>query len=423
MDNKRKLGASITLTRKRAVKKRWRKGNSVLPEHSRLEEDLTFQSETLAEFSSEKENDLEISDIQNEDIMGNNSSDESDEYLIEPDIPESTLFAISDGMTYGWTAPYIPYLVSEESHIKTTIYEAEWLETALLLGSFSGLPITIYLVDKIGRKRSLLLASFVVTLAWIAIAFGDRIEYIFVARYFCGMSGNMAFVAAPMYNKSEEAKKSLEYFHPHADINKQMKEISDTIERQENEKGRIQDLVIVDSNRRAILIMTVLNAGQHLCAYTVILMNLHLILEAAGSIYIESSIAAILFAAIMLIAASVASFQIDKYGRKMLLIFSSVLTGICLLAMAIYFHLKTLNYDVLSVSWIPIVSVMVYAAVFKLGVGIVPIVITAEIFPTKLKAIGMTMADAMFIVGETKGKSLDQIQQMLKGGRPDSIII
>ncbi|KAJ8928062.1 hypothetical protein NQ314_019409 [Rhamnusium bicolor] len=90
MGNKRKLRASITLTRKRAVKKRWRKGNSVLPEHSRLEEDLTYQSETLAEFSSEKENDLEISDIQNEDIVGNNSSDESDEYLIEPDIPEST---------------------------------------------------------------------------------------------------------------------------------------------------------------------------------------------------------------------------------------------------------------------------------------------------------------------------------------------
>ncbi|KAJ8930752.1 hypothetical protein NQ314_016424 [Rhamnusium bicolor] len=88
MGNKRKSGASITLTRKRAVKKRWRKANSVLPEHSRLEEDLTYQSETLAEFSFE--NDLEISDIQNDDIMGNNSSDESDEYLIEPDIPEST---------------------------------------------------------------------------------------------------------------------------------------------------------------------------------------------------------------------------------------------------------------------------------------------------------------------------------------------
>ncbi|CAH2016101.1 unnamed protein product [Acanthoscelides obtectus] len=145
--------------------------------------------------------------------------------------------------------------------------------------------------------------------------------------------------------------------------------------------------------------MTVLNAGQHLCAYSVILMNLHLILEAAGSIYMDSSIAAILFAALMLLAAAFASSQIDKYGRKALLIFSSVLTGVCLVAIAIYFHLKIIGVDVLAVSWIPIASVMVYAAVFKIGVGLVPIVITAEIFPTNLKTIGMTMSDAMFIIG------------------------
>ncbi|KAJ8929626.1 hypothetical protein NQ314_017668 [Rhamnusium bicolor] len=79
----------------KAVKKDGEKVTPFYQEYSRLEEDLTYQSETLAEFSSEKENDLEISDIQNEDIMGNSSSDESDEYLIEPDIPEST-FNITD---------------------------------------------------------------------------------------------------------------------------------------------------------------------------------------------------------------------------------------------------------------------------------------------------------------------------------------
>ncbi|KAJ8954670.1 hypothetical protein NQ318_011361 [Aromia moschata] len=382
-----------------------------------------------------------------------------------------TLYAISDGMTYGWTAPYIPYLISDESHIQTTKHEAEWLETALLLGSFSGLPLTIYLVDRIGRKKSLLLASFVVLLAWIAIALGNRIEYIFAARYFCGMCGNMAFVAAPMYvaeiadqkirgflssiiyimmllgclvvycvgpflpfyvspiiggtvaalelltfsfmpesphylvskNRIEQAKKSIEYFKKNCDVEKELKDISETLERQSTEKGRIIDLILVSSNRKGLLIMTVLNGGQHLCAYTVILMNLHLILESAGSIYLESSLAAILFAAIMLGAACVASFTIDKYGRKALLIFSSVLTGCCLLSIAIYFHLKLIGYDILNISWIPVVSIMVYAAAFKIGIGLVPIVITAEIFPPKLKAIGMTLADAMFIVGGDRG--------------------
>ncbi|KAJ8928841.1 hypothetical protein NQ314_018538 [Rhamnusium bicolor] len=134
MGNKRKLGASITLTRK-SCKKRWRKGSSVLPEHSRLEEDLTYQSETLAEFSSEKKNDLEISDIQNEDIMGNNSSDESDEYLIEPDIPESVIsigcgFSQLEEFFSCLNIPPMTPTVYELEHINigTIIYDTAWEE-------------------------------------------------------------------------------------------------------------------------------------------------------------------------------------------------------------------------------------------------------------------------------------------------------
>ncbi|KAJ8971776.1 hypothetical protein NQ317_004340 [Molorchus minor] len=418
-----------------------------------------------------------------------------------------TLFAISDGMTYGWTAPYIPYLISKESHIKTTLHEAEWLETALMSGSLVGLPITMFLVTSIGRKRSILLASFVILLSWITIALGNRMEYLFPPMYMAeiaehkirGLLSSIIYIMvhigcltvycvgpylpfyvtpiiggtvvvlellifstvpeSPYYlllkDKPKEARKSLEYFRSDSNVDKELKDIADAIENQKADKARFQDLFMVKSNRKGILIMAVLNSGQHLCAYTVILMNLHLILEAAGSIYIESSIAAIIYAAIMLFAATFASFQIDRFGRKALLIFSTVSTGICLLILAVYFNLKELNFNVSPVSWIPIVSVMVYAAVFKTGIGIVPIVVTAEIFPAKLKAFGMTIADGMFIGGgivaiqlyhflsklagiyvpfyifgfwsffvalftifympETKGKSLEEIQQMLRG--------
>ncbi|KAG5895870.1 hypothetical protein JTB14_012254 [Gonioctena quinquepunctata] len=434
-----------------------------------------------------------------------------------------TLFAVSDGMTYGWTAPYIPYLISEDSHIPTSKHVAEWLETALLCGALLGLPLTIYSVDRFGRKKSILFAALTILLAWTFIGFGNRIEYIFVGRFLSGMAGDMSFVAAPMYmaeiadqkirgflsgviyimvhlgtlivyctgpfapffvtpligvavvllqisifsfmpetayflmykNRTEDAKKSLEYFKPYSDIEKEMSEISEALERQKADKGRFQDLLLVKSNRKAIVIMTVLNTGQHLCGYTVILMNLHIILEAAGSIYMESSHAAILFAGIMLISTLFSSMRVDRYGRKVLLIISSIVSGLCLLTLAIYFHLQSAKINVLSVSWLPIVSVMVYATFFKIGVGLVPIIVTAEIFPTNMKAIGMTVADAMFIAGgliaiqiyqtlagplgmyvpfyffgvwaffvaifthffipETKGRTLEEIQSILKG--------
>ncbi|KAJ8972657.1 hypothetical protein NQ317_015377 [Molorchus minor] len=109
------------------------------------------------------------------------------------------LMAISDGMTVGWTGPMIPYLLGEKSHLQITKYQAEWLETWLLLGAIVGLPATIYCVEKLGRKKSLLFASFVLLLAWIIIPLSDRIEYIYISRFCSGMGGDMAFVAAPMY--------------------------------------------------------------------------------------------------------------------------------------------------------------------------------------------------------------------------------
>lgn len=431
-------------------------------------------------------------------------------------------------MQYGWTAPVLPILLGPDSPVVTTKKQGELLESMLMIGSFFGLAPTIYFVEKLGRKRSILLSSFVTLIIWIITAVAPSIEYIFVARFFAGSAGNMAFVATPMYiaeiadqrirgflssiiylmmlvgilliyciapfipfyahcivgavlviieliifpfmpespyyllskNNKEDARKSLKWLRPkNSNIDKELEEIAAVVARQKTEKGRPQDLLLVASNRKAFMIMAILNGAQHFSSISVMLMNMHLILEAGGSIYIEPSKAAILFALIMLLSASLASFLMDKFGRKGLLITSSTLTGGCLMVLAVYFSLKNLQYDLDSISWIPVVSVMCYACCFKLGLGIVPIVLTAELFPTKMKAIGMTLADTMYVVAcllslqvyqlltdhygiqypfyifsiscfiaatvtflfipETKGKSLDEIQFLLKGAPSD----
>ncbi|XP_060528941.1 facilitated trehalose transporter Tret1-like [Cylas formicarius] len=438
-----------------------------------------------------------------------------------------TLVAISDGMHYGWTAPVIPILLNEQTRpFETTLHECEWLESALMIGAFCGLPTTIYFVDRIGRKYSMLLASAVTFVVWIVIGVAKNMTYLYAARFFAGMAGDMAFVAAPMYiaeiahpkirgflssiiylmmligilfvyaiapfvpyyvpsivggalalielvtfafmpespyylifrNLNDEARASLGKLRKYDrsdEVEKEFEDICQAVRRQKTEKGRPQDLILIPSNRKAILIMTVLNGSQHLSSISVLLMNLHLILNEAGSVYIETSYAAIIFAALMFIAATTASMILDRCGRKVLLTISALLTGTSLLVIAIYFNLMAAGHDVKSISWLPIVSVMCYAAVFKFGLGIVPIVVTAEIFPTKMKAIGMTLADSMyvlfaiislelyawlhdaygnhvpfylfsaccyltalftiFVIPETKGKTLEEIQMLLKG--------
>ncbi|XP_057666305.1 facilitated trehalose transporter Tret1-like isoform X1 [Diorhabda carinulata] len=435
-----------------------------------------------------------------------------------------TLVAVSDGMHYGWTAPVLPILLKPDSPIKINKYEGEWLETSVMVGAFVGLWITMYFVDRLGRKKSILLATFVAALVWVAIGLQLRVEYIFVARAFAGAAGNMAFVATPMYiaeiaehkirgflssliylmmlcgiilvytvvpltpfyvhcvigvcltctqliifpfmpespyyliykGESERAGNNLEWFRSKkVDISKELENIKDAVARQKTEKGNLKDLFTVPSNRKGFLIMTAMNFAQHFAGISVLLMNLHIILEAAGSIYLQPNSAAVLFSIMMVSSACTASICIDKYGRKTLLILSCILTAVCLLVIAVYFNLKNCGFDTIQISWIPTVCVMLYACCFKIGLGMVPIVLTAELFSTKMKAYGMTLADGCYIVAsllsiliyqrltdslgmeypfylfsiiclltavfthlyipETKGKTLEEIQMILKG--------
>lgn len=426
-------------------------------------------------------------------------------------------------MQYGWSAPIIPVLESPDTPIKITESDKDWIENIYLIGGIFGVPITIYLVDKIGRKFSVLAAACLSLMAWMITAFATHSSLLLVARFMTGVAGDVAFVAAPMYiaeiadqkirgflatliytmmlvgilliyvigpyvsvfvsscvgasflfiqlatfpfmpespyyhlckGKYEKAKRSLERLRVNPDVEREMNEMKAAIERQKLESGRPKDLIMEKGNRKAVIIMIVLNGAQHLSSISVMLMNMHMILGEAGSIYIPTNYAAMLFSALMMIAATVAGLVCDRFGRKILLISSSLLTGSVLLILAIFFHLKTLGFDVAAVSWIPIFCVLSYALFFKVGLGIIPIVLTAELFPARVKAMGMSLADALYliwalisvyfflyssraygmavpfyvfafcslasaafcavVVPETKGRTLEEIQMILKG--------
>ncbi|RZC36995.1 hypothetical protein BDFB_013891 [Asbolus verrucosus] len=96
------------------------------------------------------------------------------------------------------------------------------------------------------------------------------------------------------------------------------------------ETGRPQDLISVNSNRRTVLIIIIL---------------VLIIFRTYGNVcYI---------------------FFFKRRFRE---------ASICLLALTIHFGLKYSGQDVESVSWIPVVSVMVFA--IKLGLGFLSILLT-----------------------------------------------
>lgn len=358
------------------------------------------------------------------------------------------LVIIANRVEYLYVARFLTGLAMDVAFVSAPMYVAE-IADQKIRGFLASL---IFLMMLSGFIIIYALAPFVPL--WVTSTVGAVILVIQLAT-FPFMPESPYFLL--LKGKKEKARKALSFLRNRPDVEEELEEIETAINRQKTEKGRPQDLLLIDSNRKALIIMMVLNCAQQFSCMSVILMNLHFILKSAGSIYMDSKVAAIIFSVLMFLAAAVASIFIDHYGRKILLISSSILTSISLFTLAVYFNLQYAGYDVLNVSWIPIASVMVYAVVFKFGLGMVPIVLTAEIFPTKVKAMGMTIADATYVIcgvvtislfqyllkmygmhvpfylfaalcfttaifshfyiPETKGKSLEEIQMILKGSQ------
>lgn len=87
--------------------------------------------------------------------------------------------------------------------------------------------------------------------------------------------------------------------------------IQRAVERQSQEKGRLKDLIMVPSNRKATLIVTFLNTAQHFCGISVMIMNAESILQETGST-IEPRFAVLLFGTCMLLTMFLGSLVIDR---------------------------------------------------------------------------------------------------------------
>nr|GMC54959.1 sugar transporter ERD6-like 6 [Ipomoea batatas] len=130
--------------------------------------------------------------------------------------------------------------------------------------------------------------------------------------------------------------------------------------------------------------------------------------------------------AIQVIATAIATWLVDKTGRRILLIVSSAGMAVSLLLISVSFFLKgfvsedSSFYSILGI--LSVVGVMCMIVCFSLGMGPIPWLIMSEILPIKIKGLAgrtfigymlmsaFTVAFVSIWVPETKGKTLEEIQ-------------
>lgn len=175
--------------------------------------------------------------------------------------------------------------------------------------------------------------------------------------------------------------------------------------------------------------------------------------EAKSSL--DASTATIIVGVFQVVATFLSSVIIDKFGRKILLLCSVLFMMLSGLVLAIFFTLKNGGTDVSGISFLPILCVIVFISAFSLGFGPIPWMIAAELLPPEIKTVASSaaatfnwllafiitrfyhsVAEAVgqdttfyifsaicllgtlfvfFVVPETKGKSILEVQDMLNG--------
>lgn len=85
------------------------------------------------------------------------------------------------------------------------------------------------------------------------------------------------------------------------------------------------------------------------------------------------------------VAGSIAILLVDRFGRKNLLILSSIGVTISLTALGLHFYLLSLNFDPENLTWLPITSLLSFNLFVSCGLSTVPSTLLGEMFPANLK--------------------------------------
>ncbi|XP_059610133.1 facilitated trehalose transporter Tret1 [Phlebotomus argentipes] len=235
--------------------------------------------------------------------------------------------------------------------------------------------------------------------------------------------------------------------------------IQEAVDEAMKNKGTIKDLVRNKGNFKALIICAGLISFQQLSGINVVLFYSQIIFAKTGS-SLEPAIATIIVGIVQVVASGLTPFVVDRLGRKIILLFSGLGMAICHALLGLYFFLDYKKAEVVpDIGWLPVLSVIGFVSVYCVGFGPLPWAVLGEMFPANVKSIASSMvASTCWILGflvtkyfsaldsavgshwafwifglfccgafvftfttvmETKGQSLQEIQDRLNGRRPE----
>ncbi|XP_017754191.1 PREDICTED: facilitated trehalose transporter Tret1-2 homolog [Eufriesea mexicana] len=243
-----------------------------------------------------------------------------------------------------------------------------------------------------------------------------------------------------------------------ASVQKEADEIQAAVDEAFRTEAKVTDLFTVTTNRKALLFTCLLVMFQQFSGINVVLFYMEDIFQSARS-SLPSALSTIIVGAVQTGSSAVTPVIVDKLNRKTLLVFSGIGETVALIALGIHLFLQDRGSDMSSVAFLPILSLVIFIATYCVGWGPLAWTVMGEMFASnvKSKASGITVcvcwlcsffitfycnklqqawgnyslywlfaafcvASVVFtimVLPETKGKSLQQIQNELSGKKSE----
>ena len=173
---------------------------------------------------------------------------------------------------------------------------------------------------------------------------------------------------------------------------KDLQKVKDLLQKKDpSSKKSTRALLFSRGTLKALTICLVVCIAQQFSGVYIILNYCTEIMSKSASA-LSPSIASISVAAIQLLGAILATFCVEVFGRRIMLIFSQAVMGLCLAVLGTYFYFQDQGYDMTSLSVLPIICVSLYLFTNATGVAPITYILISETLHPDIRGIATTIA-------------------------------
>ncbi|XP_026676281.1 facilitated trehalose transporter Tret1-2 homolog isoform X1 [Diaphorina citri] len=366
---------------------------------------------------------------------------------IMPNITCYVLMLSTDNQTVFMVARFLGGFTNSAVASNTPMYIGEISELHL-----RGKLASLYMLfANIGVLFVYVLGSFVTFHTLNRLCLGVSVLYL-VLFFFLPESP----VCLLKMNKTDKARKCVIWYRGEDEeyVNAELKRFNDSFVRAK--KFSLKHL-LKKTTLKGIIIGLGLQAGIQLSGISIVLTYTVYIFKQSGS-QLSPNMCTIIVGGLELIGSIFSSTFIEMAGRKKILCATYFVMMIALCALGTCFYLQSMHLDI-NLGYIPLISLSSYMLAYPFGAGTIPYVMYSELFASEVKNIAlsfiilwnnflafctvkvfptifmeilhlygcfwffsfctlMAMIFVIFVVPETKDRSLLTVLQKLNGGKP-----